>query len=624
VSFIPNPARRHTRGHRGKQHVAAVVEASSIVGQVTEDLHVSKIRGAEKDRQRKKLVVQKHFELRGFHGHTFDNLKGAQRLQAMKKVAHKKRVATGVEGQSKARDRIFGAYKPHAPGAVKGPSAKQAAAAPVITTPLMVKKAALKFKKDGTVPSVSLADVIKFGSGLTKPIHVKLIRALRDRDLELQKSGLEINPGPSTTELEVIPPQKQTEPFLSPKARSEVDSMFGNGKPIFCRRAGEKLLRSSTYKTFPDHNRHCQECRKLLAVLDSDHFIHASEVLVPDCPKGGKVEDSSHPIPVPPPLPPSPPPAPPSSPRPASASSQSELSFKPVSPKHKLDQQRKKEDESDDSSSSEDDSSDESSPGLIKGIRNFLFPKPPDSGVATPQKFVLDGDSPPECVVTRAVLTATGTSLDKISSVHEERLTATYKGEERIVVDRGVQATKQDFYFHRITVEYAIGTKPMARWPFYLFILFSWFVFVASMALDVHIMMKAHSFSREVMKIDPFYPRFPFPMYYPWSLYGLLFAIGSSIIVPIITCCCLPMEDELKELFIEYLPHALTCVMTTFDRDVSLVAAKASLTQRFNRSSAFLPIPDRYRYSVQRGTELLALSWIQEDPQAFLCKRAVL
>lgn len=159
------------------------------------DRSAARAAGIARERARYEHSVAKSYALRGFKGKGFPELHGAERMERMKTVARKERIAAGTEGvshQLRRFSQVEGLLphgnRPNIPWVSRTGKHHKVVA---VVKPFDLRSAIARFKRTGALPSVPV-EIVQ-GASVENIDGRALKRMIK---LMLVKSGIEENPGP--------------------------------------------------------------------------------------------------------------------------------------------------------------------------------------------------------------------------------------------------------------------------------------------------------------------------------------------------------------------------------------------------------------------------------------------
>jgi len=216
VDFTRNPARRHTRGRRGKD-TTGITDLQVDFELSKEDRHGTRTQGVQRDRQRRVNADLKAFRHRGRHGGDFDKLRGSDRDAAIAKSARRRRFLTGTEAaQRKSKSliaqetEVFGSEltlrskRPKQPWLKKKGQRKNVAP---VGRPFVLGEVVARYKRSGdfvhlTTDSPSMREMYRnlleaIEGAPDRASFPARILSRMEQALKLLMDGLEPNPGPT-------------------------------------------------------------------------------------------------------------------------------------------------------------------------------------------------------------------------------------------------------------------------------------------------------------------------------------------------------------------------------------------------------------------------------------------
>lgn len=261
----------------------------------------------------------------------------------------------------------------------------------------------------------------------------------------------------------------------------------------------------------------------------------------------------------------------------------------------------------------------ETSSGIHFKMRNK--PSPPESGDSSNGHGpVLDGYYLSDLEVSDFMVTQ---HLCQPETVRVETKTFVYEAERRIVNDRSVKETKQDFYYVHMS-----GTGVRIRVPIigHIFAVLLWLLTVkARMELFVWapIIVSTFGLTMQVLVSASWMFTWLFFVFaLPWLLMfaavacyaayayrGLLNHVTHDIQTMLL--------DITRSLWVTkhvyYVPHVLANVIPTYDRGTSSRVVEQTVVQRIARLST-LPLPDKYYTAFTEGSSAVCVWVISKQP----------
>ncbi len=560
VTFEPNPNRRHTRGKRGKQH-AGVTDLQAEFDEVREgsDWHRTRLAATDREHEKREKAAARHFSLLGFKGHDFKHLRGDERLEAMQSVANRNRVRTGTGGLSKqfkafVLDEGLG-HVPKRPvhpwsGVKKSKSAPASKASPLIFS---LNAAVSRYKRTGALPDVAI-DVVKAQptDGIDGRALKRMIRAM------LVRSGVEENPGPVCEHsTHFVMPRKQkmkghkTFFYTCPKCDCKLDTGRVRADGSMYHPACEVEL--AAYQDAPVV---VELQADLLGSCEAEtrDLAALAPVVVPLGPPAVHSSPAPEVLPVPAPAPVGPRALSQSAPAAAAVPEQPARPPSPPPP------------------------SPEAAPASPEGEVRVQFgpasPFDPPAVNVIHDDHTLLGFRLTEKQLKKVVTQVVGphTQVSRFDQVVKE---LEYVGERRLATARNVVELKKKMKVCQIRAV----VRTYRIWP-------SIFAMVAATATSAGL------------------------MFYSQLLAGLCF---SSVTSGVLAYACYVLAfRRSRAVYVAYIPHLVSAVLTEYDRGTNATAARATIRQKI-RHLACMPIPDHSAAELIHGSEAVVMSLLESE-----------